>query len=327
MYSQEQGEVMRKIIWLALAIGCGGDAKDTGEDDAGGDSGGGGSVESGSFDDYINTSVTAGGDLSCYTGTTPAPDVLGAGCDGHTRTMSAEVSDFQTDNPVDEASVEIFLGDGIFGIPDHALESDLNGMISAAMPTCMPFTYRVSTDPSLDQTKVTIESHDVLPFSTVDVVTHEMNSVSSATYALIPALIGLSPDVEKGIVAGVAYDCAETAMSGVQVLVRDSSGTILEGAIIGNGAVGGVKTGYFVDEYPSRDQLETSEDGIFVLVDVPVGVVTVEAYIADGAGAYRQLSATTLEVLANSINIASIHAGISDGVRLPDSCREICPIP
>jgi len=315
---------MRKIIWLALAIGCGGSSKDTGDDDGGDDTGGGSIGPTGDFGDYISTTEDPGGDLSCYTGTTPASDVAGAGCVGNTRTMSAEVMDFQTDNPVDEASVEIFLGDGIFGVPDHSLASDLNGMISAAMPTCEAFTYRVSTDPSLDQTKVTIESHDVLPFSNVEVVTHEMNSVSSATYALIPALIGLSPDVEKGIVAGVVYDCGETAMSGAQVLVKDSSGNIIEGGIIGNGVVGGAKAGYFVDDYPSREQLHTSADGIFVLVDVPVGVVTVEAYIADGAGGHRHLASTTLEVLADSINISSLHAGIGDGVRLPDSCREAC---
>lgn len=317
---------MRKIIWLALAIGCswGKEDGDSGSDTDTGGGGGGGGGPVGDFADYINTSVDPGGDLTCYTGTTPSTDTVGDGCTGHTRTMSAEVQDFQTDNPVDEAGVEIFLGDGIFGVPDHSLESDINGMISTAMPTCEPFTYRVSTDPSLDQTKVTIESHDVLPYSNVEVVTHEMNSVSSATYALIPALIGLSPDVEKGIVAGVAYDCNNDAMPGVQVLVKDSSGNIIDGGIIGNGAVNGAKAGYFVDEYPSREQIETSEDGIWVLVDVPVGVVTVEAYIADGSGGHRHLASTTLEVLADSINISSLYAGIGDGVRMPDSCRESC---
>jgi len=315
---------MRKIIWLALAIGCGGD-KDTGDaPDTGGGGGGGGDMATGEFEDYINSSADAGGDLTCYTGSTPAPDVLGSGCTGHTKTMSAEVLDFQTDNLVDEATVEVFLGDGIFGVPDHSLTSDINGMVSGAMPTCEPFTTRVSTNPALDQTKVTIESHDVLPYSTVDVVVHELNSVSSATYALIPALIGLSPDVEKGIVAGVAYDCNRDAMAGVQVVVKNAEGEVLDGGIIGNGAVNGVKAGYFVDEYPSREQLETSEDGIFVLVDVPVGVVTVEAYIADGSGGHRILGATELEVLADSINISSVYAGISDGIRLPDSCREAC---
>jgi len=314
---------MRKIIWLALALGCADDAKDTGDDsDTGGGGGGGGPV--GDMADYINTTEDAGGDLSCYTGTTPTSDVVGDGCLGHTRTMSAEVKDFQTDNAVDEASVEIFLGDGIFGVPDHALVSDLNGMVSAAMPTCEAFTTRVSTDPSLDQTKVTIESHDVLPYSSVDVVNHEMNSVSSATYALIPALIGLSPDVEKGIVAGVAYDCNNDSMAGVQVVVKDASGNVIVGGIIGNGAVDGAKAGYFVDEYPSREQLQTSDDGIWVLVDVPVGVVTVEAYISDGAGDHRLLAGTSLEVLADSINISSLYAGVGDGIRMPDSCRESC---
>jgi len=316
---------MRKIIWMALAVtlGCSEDAAEDKSDDTGG-GGSGPTGPVGDFDDYINTSVDPGGDLSCYTATEPGTESAADGCAGQIRTMYAEVLDFQTDNPVDEATVQIYLVDGIFGAPDHQLTSDLNGAVSAAMPTCEPFTYRSSTDPALDQTKVTIESHDVLPYSNTDVVSHEMNSVSSATYKLIPALIGISPDVNKGVVAGVVYDCNGDPMAGAQVLAKSSGGDILDGGIIGTGAVDGVKAGYFVDEYPSRTQIETSSDGIWVLVDVPAGEVTVEAYVSDGSGGYRHLASTQLEVLEDSINISSVYAGIADGVKMPESCLEAC---
>ena len=62
------------------------------------------------------------GDLSCLAGSlvTESP---GSGC-VRERTMLGTVMDFQDGSPVREASVEIFLADGIFGVPDHAFLSD-----------------------------------------------------------------------------------------------------------------------------------------------------------------------------------------------------------
>jgi hypothetical protein len=306
------GEIMRIAMWMALAMGCGNTPlkeSDTGTGPVG-DTGPIGDVSG--FDDFIYTDAAYDGDLDCLTGAL-GTEAASPGCADRTVTMSATVLDFQSDQAVDEANVEIFLVDGIAGVPDHDVETDINGMISAAMPTCTPFTYRVSTDAAADLTKITIESHDVLPFSTSSLVSHEMNSVSSTTYSLIPAIFGVSPDPTKGIVAGTAYDCDGDPIAGLQVVVKDSNGNVPSGML----------AGYFVDDFPAKEAEATSSDGIWVLVDVPTGIVTVEGYVYNGSG-HDLVASTTLEVLTDSINISSIHAGVSNGVKMPESCTETC---
>jgi hypothetical protein len=307
---------MRKLIWmsLALTVACGGDkGEDTsgpggGDGDGDADGGGGGGV----FEDFINVTDAPVGNLDCFTGTL-GTETAGSGCLA-TRTMSATVMDFQDDIPVDEATVELYLADGIFGAADETNIADSNGMFSVEMPTCQPFTTKVYTDPVLDATRVTIEAHDVLPFSSIPTVSHELNSVSSATYGLIPTFLGTSPDESKGIIAGVAYDCEGGNLEGLQVLVEDVDGDIPEGAI----------AKYFVDEFPSRGQAYTSADGIFIIMDVPEGKWVVTGYVADGMGGHSMVARTELSVFAKSINISSLYVGISDGVKMPETCLSGC---
>jgi hypothetical protein len=234
--------------------------------------------------------------------------------------MQGMVLDFQTNEPVDDATVEIFQTDSTANPPEVRVESDANGMFTATdVMACQPFTYRISTDAALDETKVTIESHDVLANEgpLID-PSHELNSVSSITYALIPNLLGVSPDVSKGIVAGRAFDCNGNNLEGLQVVVHDGSAT-------STGTVpDGVLAKYFVDEFPSRTQYWTSEDGLWILLDVPPGTWTVDGYVADGAGDYTKVASTRLNVVANSINISSLYTGLSDGVKMPEQCLTSC---
>ena len=302
---------MRNLFLLALLVACGDkDSDDTAS--TGGDTGGGTTGPTGNFEDFINVTDEPDGDLSCFTGSL-GTESAASGC-VESKTMSGNVIDFQTDNPVDEAKLELFLADGIFGAPDHTLTSDPNGLVSVGMNTCEPFTYRVSSDPLLDETKVTIESHDVMPWGPVATISHEMNSVSSTTYALIPSLLGVAPDVSKGIVAGSLYDCDGDPVEGGQVVIKDSAGNIPADVLVR----------YFVDDFPNRNQPHTSEDGLWILMDVPVGQWTVEAYVADGTGGHTNIAQTSLDVYADSINISSVHVGISDGIKMPPSCLEGC---
>jgi hypothetical protein len=213
--------------------------------------------------------------------------------------------------------VELFLSDGIFGAPDYTLTADPAGLVSAGLDTCVPFTSRVSTDPLLDMTKTTVEAHGVMAFAPVPTVTHELNSVSSTTYALIPSLLGVSPDPAKGIVAGSVYGCDDDPIEGAQVIITDSDGNIPEEVLVR----------YFVDDFPNRNQPHTSPDGLWVLMDVPVGTWNIEGYVFNNDGSeqpYTRIAATVLEVYADSINISSLFTGISDGVKMPSTCLEGC---
>ena len=81
---------------------------------------------------------------------------------------------------------------------------------------------------------------------------------------------------------------------------------------------------YFVDEFPARPQAWTSEDGLWILLDVPPGDWTVDGYVSDGAGGYTKVSSTQLNVVAGSINISSLYGGLRDGVKMPEECLSAC---
>jgi hypothetical protein len=305
------------LMSLALTLGCGGkDDDDTSGDatpsDADADADGGGEG-GGAFEDFVSVTDEPIGDLSCFSGAlgTESP---AAGCVAQ-RSMAGEVLDFQEDDPVDEAQVEFFWEDGIFGPADETVTSDANGFFNVEVDTCSPFTYRISTDPVLDATKVTIESHDVVPNKgAINPVSHELQSVSSTTYALIPTLLGVSPKIDKGIVAGRAYDCAGNNLEGLQVLIESASGNIPADVV----------AKYFIDDFPNRNQPYTSADGLWILMDVPVGDWLVKGYVADGLGGHTLIASTELKVLADSINISSIYAGILDGIKMPEDCLTAC---
>ena len=98
--------------------------------------------------------------------------------------------------------------------------------------------------------------------------------------------------------------------SGAQVVVRDADGNIPESLVVK----------YFVDDFPNRNQEWTSEDGLWVAVNVPVGTWYVDAYVSDGAGGHIVKGTTVVEVIADSINVSNIHTGYGDGIRYPEGC-------
>ena len=99
-----------------------------------------------------------------------------------------------------------------------------------------------------------------------------------------------------------------------EVVVEDDSGAIPEGAI----------AKYFIDDFPNRNQPYTSADGLWIIMDVPVGKWVVKGYVADGLGGHSMVARTELNVFAKSINISSLYTGIQDGVKMPDSCLAGC---
>jgi hypothetical protein len=267
--------------------------------------------------DFIYVTEAATGDDSCFAGESGvlgyeiassswnAQDVATSSVT--TISLDAEVIDFESDDPVEEAFVDIFWSNTVSGTSDSSDVSAEDGSASIEVEACSPFSYRVYTDPALEETKVTIEANTVeKPTSTAT----ELNSVSSATYRVITALMGISPDDDKGLVAGTMYDCNEEAIEGAQVVVRDVDGNIPESLVVK----------YFVDDFPNRTQEWTSADGLWLAVNVPAGTWFVDAYVSDGAGGHTVKGSTAIEVSADSINISNIHTGFGDGIKYPESC-------
>jgi hypothetical protein len=225
-----------------------------------------------------------------------------------TVSMTGEVEDFETGNSVEEATVELFYSNAIAGTADQSVDSNSEGDVSGEWPVCLPVAYRVSTDPDIGDTKVTLQFSEIAGYA--DDASVQFNSVSSATYQVIPSLLGVSPDPAKGVIAGTAYDIGGTAFSGAQVIVRGSDGSIPDGIV----------AKYFRNDFPNRDQEWTSEDGLWVIINVPVGDWDVEMYTADGSGGHSLMGITQVAVAADSINISSVYVGYGDGVAYPSSC-------
>ncbi len=306
---------MRAWILVAALAACGGKTETT-DDTGGGDAGDGGAADGGSasFDDYIDVTDPPSGDFTGFEGGYDAAGGwLSQAVDPEkqvTAPFAGTVEDFQEGTAVADATVEMWFNDSVSGAPDAIGASDSDGAVALSdVPVCAPLTYRTSTDPDLDETKNTIEAHQVYDY-TDGTIDDTLNSVSTTTYRLIPGLLGVDPDPARGIIAGTAYDVNEDKIEGAQVIVQDADGNIPDGLVVH----------YFIDDFPNRDQPTTSADGLWVAINVPVGDWNVDMYVSDGAGGHLLMGRTTLTVEADSINIANIYTGYGDGVKYPDGC-------
>ena len=312
---------MRKFIWVALlAAACSGGDKGGTDDSgaAGGDGGADGGADGGGGDgtsggsgnqaDFINTTKAPIGDFTGfeggYTGAWLPQEVTQSG----TVALSAAVLDFQEDTPVADATVEFYLSDEVTAVPDVSGVTDTSGNVSLSLPYCQPLTYKTATDPALGDTKNTFEAHQV--YGAASSASDTLNSVSTTTYQLIPSLLGVSVETDKGTVAGTAYDINDRAIEGAQVVVKSMADDSIPDNVV-------VK--YFVNSFPNRDQPETSADGLWVAINIPPGDWKVEMYVADGAGGHLFMGQTVLKVFGDSINVSNIYTGY-DSVKYPESC-------
>jgi len=265
------------------------------------------------FETFVNVEDPVIGDLSCYTAGTDwatmdwnEPTIAPVAQLDSAVTMLVE--DFETEEAVPDSTVEIWLDDIASGTPDDVVTTGSDGLASfESLPTCSPFAYRVSTDPLLDETKITLAAHKILPAQAGGSET--FTSVSKLTYQLIPTILGITPLPEYAIIAGTAYDCNKEPLEGVQVVVYDENGEIPES----------LRVEYFKERFPSRDQPYTSDDGLWVAINVPPGALRVEMW-ANHENELVLLGATTLESYADSINLSNAYAGNGDGRYYPADC-------
>ncbi len=299
---------MRRTLALALlvplALGCPKDTDDTsGTDDTGPDT-------SDPMDRFIHLTDELAGDIACFE---PGSDWLAQTVDDAkvaTRSLEGLVEDFEDEIGVNEVELEVWFGDAFTGTADATTESNSAGDVTIELPTCTALAYKTSTPPDEERTVDTYEAHQIYGF--VDeglALTDNFNSVSQATYMLIPSLLGVSMDDDKSVIAGTAYGCDGEPLQNAQVVVVDASGAIPDTLVVN----------YFEDSWPVRDQPHTSEDGLWVAMNVPEGAWTVQLWALVG-GEVVLLGATELTTFAASINISNIYTGYGDGVYFPDSC-------
>jgi hypothetical protein len=310
-----------RTAWAMLAMAaCGG-----GGGSGGGDAAGGGGDR---FGEFIFVDVEATGDFSGFTAgedfesTTWLTQTVNPALAGGSFDVVAFVEDFESGDPVDAATVDVYYADRVQGAPDVSAVSDSAGDLRVASPACQALTYKVTTDPILAETRTTYEAHQVFPHpgeGNTEITGFSFLSVSTVTYQLIPTILGVTVDPDKAVIAGTAYDVARDAglpsdddagkVEGAQVIVYDESGNIPDSLVVN----------YFVDDFPDRDQKWTSADGLWVASNVPPGNLRVEMW-GQVDGVLTLLGATQVYSEANGINISNIYAGYGDGVKYPSSC-------
>jgi hypothetical protein len=320
--------------WFAVAVAgvaavaCAGDGVGGGDNNGSTDSNTSEDTEL-TFESFIAPSVeissASGAVLGCFTPgadhastawltSTADPSQQG------TYDLTGEVTDFESDELVDDATVSLWFSDSVSGAPDATGVSDVSGVVSiSGVPSCETMTYKVTTDPILAETKTTFKAHQVY-YPTAGAITNAgFTSVSSVTYQLIPSILGVSVDDDKAVIAGTAFDCNRDPsvpsdddtgkLEGAQVIVYDANGEIPQSLTVN----------YFVEDFPSRDQHWTSPDGLWVAANVPAGDLRVELWgLVDGT--LTLLGATEVSSEAGSINIANIFTGYGDGVKIPGTC-------
>ncbi|MDP2314811.1 MAG: hypothetical protein Q8P41_18040 [Pseudomonadota bacterium] len=235
-------------------------------------------------------------------------------------TVNGTVEDFQEEEPVPDATVELWVSDSISGSPDEVSTSDGNGAFTfTGAQSCSPIAYGTSTPPEWEATKDTYEVHQVFGYSEDGSSDEIFNSVSDTTSKLIPSLIGVDWDQTTGIIAGTAYDCDVNPVQYAQIFIHDGNGNIPEtGDVFYFSESGGTSLPTSTDLQP-----HTNTNGLWVVINIPAGTWTVEQWGWDGA-AYVEMGSTVLEISAGSVNISNIYTGISDGIWYPSSCLSAC---
>lgn len=289
-----------------------GDAGDTGDTDDTEE------VPDRTFETYVDVQTQWTGDTTCFT---PGSAWLSQTPDPTCQTdltLTGEIRDFQLDEPVPSATVQVWTSDDVTATPDVITQADESGVFSVDVMSCSPFGYMTGTPADWEETVDTYEVHQIYGYSAGGTNDATFNSVSDATARLISGLVGVQWDRAHGVIAGTAYDCGENAIEFAQVFIHDGSGGLPSPEEFG--------IFYFSDDDMPvfrETQPHTNTNGLWVAINVPDGTWTAEMWGWDGAE-HVMLGATVLEIKAGSVNISNIYTGVGDGIWYPPSCQTAC---
>ena len=177
-------------------------------------------------------------------------------------TVTGAVTDFQTANPVPEATVEVFAGVDI-GNALAMTTADAEGLYEITLPTGQTRVgFKIGAANALD-------TYLVNQYFEPGAAAQEepQRSVSRLTADVLPALVGVTRTPGLGILAGAVRDCAENEVANVIATVSSvqSMPEHLDGAqtfYFSAGTGGSLPVGH--DTAP-----QTKADGLFVVIELP----------------------------------------------------------
>jgi hypothetical protein len=200
-------------------------------------------------------------DLSCLD--TPSSDVPNTVA----VTLNTKVTDFQSGSPVPSSTVIAFPNQDQ-GNPFDTQTSDSNADITFTIPVgTKRFGYKMTSSNALP----TLLLNQKLASPTTAVQTEaKIQSVSNATAATLPALIGQTRIQGTGVVAGALRDCQNLEVSGFIATMSSTPTTAspMEGA----------EAYYFSSgvglPVHHNQQQAASEDALFMIIQVPTTAAT-----------------------------------------------------
>ena len=310
---------MTGFIWLLCALACSGKDADEGDDTAGTDDTAGETGDTSDTDDteltqeelfakWINVTDASVGDLTCYDGVTWNTETVDPGCQIDATLSDSTVEEFAFGTDVPNAIVNFYYADEVTGSPDVTLNADASGVFTGTVRTCTPLTYQTYTA-STDY-RPTYEFHEVYDFE--DPQRLELISVAETTWGTLPSIFGVVINEAEGVVAGSVEDCNGDVIEHAQVVLRGATDGLIPSDMV---------VGYTYNGYPSRVHFSTTEDGIWMAMNVAPGDYIAEMYVSDGAGGQQLIGKAPVQAFAGSVSVVVMNAGIEDGIDIPSSCE------
>jgi len=211
----------------------------------------------------METLACSGADCQ-WTGCPDLPPV------GDNVTVRLVCEDFEQGFSVENAYIDVFLGNSVTDTPDFELgPTDSEGRTDELQaPANSLFTYRVNASTEIvfppGEIKTSIEYGQAVPSEGGDI---DVLAVSRHTYQLISTVLGIPPSPGLGILAGALEDCGGAEVEGA--VARLYAGASSEPCKDEDENV--CLDRYFVDETPARDQKWSSEDGLYGILEIPPG--------------------------------------------------------
>ena len=242
------------LVCAAMAFGCGGGDGDDGPSN-------GGFVTP---TEVTNAWLEEGGvwvdkgpaDWSCLNGGMADPPSTTA------ITLTGQIEDFQTGNPVPGANIEAF-HDVDFDNPfDTAVSEDNTGNYELTLPVGIKRVgYKITAENTMDTYQL---NYNYDPAD--DAQSETINSVSKLTADALPAFIGVTRTPGLGVIAGSIRDCQNREVSGAVSTLSSVSGMPEH--------IEGAQTYYFSagsSSLPVRRELQatTNTDSLYVVIEVP----------------------------------------------------------
>jgi hypothetical protein len=246
---------------------------------------------------HANTEVTTNNwmdlgpaDLTCLN--TPTSD----GATSVSVALSSTVKDFQSGNSVPNATVTAFKNIDT-GTPFDTQMANANGDIAFTVPTGVTrFGFKMTADSAMPTLLLNQYIDPAMATQSIG----KIQSVSNATAATLPALIGETRTPGTGVIAGAFRDCQKHEMSN---FVATVSSTPLTAA-----PIAGAETYYFSASVGlpvhHMQQEAASADGIFMVIQLPAAPTAyVQMWGYDGtvSGEMKLLAQLQVPVLADTV--------------------------